>query len=180
MLKVVIKTDVPEECCRVRYGDFMVLQRIQPDVDGRIKALVTFKSTNKYEHTIVKGHECRLAKVLLDSGVIVLYAQVKGDKAFWTLACNWDEFKNLVFLLDDLNLGYEILWKSKFFEDKSLTNKEIEMLKLALACGYFENPKRIKLRELANMLDVSEATASSLIRKALKKVVERVITDSPC
>jgi predicted DNA binding protein len=76
--------------------------------------------------------------------------------------------------IDDLNLDYEIIWKTKFFEDKMLSRKELETLKLALEYGYFENPKRIKLKELARILDVSEATVSILIRKALKKVVERI------
>ena len=72
-------------------------------------------------------------------------------------------------------MGYEVIWKSSFLEDKKLIHKEFEVIKLALEHGYFENPKKIKLRDLARMLDVSEATASSLIRRALRKVVEHVV-----
>lgn len=72
-------------------------------------------------------------------------------------------------------MKYEIVWKSRFVEDRELSIDEFKTLKLALELGYFENPKRIRLRELADVLEVSEATASSLIRKALKKVVKIVL-----
>jgi len=45
-----------------------------------------------------------------------------------------------------------------------------------LEYGYFENPKKVKLKELA--LEMSEATALVLIRKAMKKVVEHFIYSS--
>jgi predicted DNA binding protein len=57
-----------------------------------------------------------------------------------------------------------------------LSYKELEMLRLALEYGYFENPKKIKLRDLAKMLEISEATASDLIRRALKKLLKNVFT----
>ena len=180
MLRVVIRTDVPEECKKSRYGDFITLRRIQSDPNGRIKALIAFKSKRKYEYTLIDAHECRLARALLDSGVIVLHAHVRKNDVLWTLACNWEEFKRLTSNLSNLNLNYELIWKSNFFEDVEISGKELEVLKLALELGYFENPKRVKLKELAKILNVSEATASNLIRKALKKVVEQILTHYLC
>jgi len=180
MLKIVIKTEIPEECRKNRYSEFMTLKRVQTDIDGRVKALVAFESMDGYKYTIVKTHECKLAKALLGSGAIVLSAHVKRDEIFWTLVCTWEEFKNLVASLNDLNLSYELVWKSRFFEDKKLSRRELEILKLALEHGYFENPKKVRLKELAKMLGISEATASNLIRRALKKVVDQVLTNYLC
>ena len=168
MLRVVIRTDVPDECKKSRYGDFITLRRIQSDPNGRIKALIAFKSKRKYEYTLIDTHECKLARALLDSGVIVLHAHVRKNDVLWTLACNWEEFKRLMSNLGNLNLNYELIWKSNFFED-------VKLFKIEL--GY---PKRVKLKELAKILNVSEATASNLIRKALKKVVEQILTHYLC
>ncbi len=74
-----------------------------------------------------------------------------------------------------LKLNYEIISKTKFFEEDTLTHKKLEVLRLALEYEYFENPKKVKLKELAKALEVTEATASVLIRKAMKKVVEHFI-----
>ena len=175
MLRVVIKTEIPKDCRVERRSDVMTVKQVQTDTEGRVKALVAFEST--YDIIIRNYHECELAKALFSSGAIVLSAQVRKDEIFWTLACTWEEFRNVVESLDNLNLNYELVWKSTFFENnEELSFRELEVLKLALEHGYFENPKKIKLRELAEMLGVSEATASNLIRKALKKAVERVVT----
>ncbi|WP_457548909.1 helix-turn-helix domain-containing protein [Archaeoglobus sp.] len=180
MLRIVIRTDVPDECKKSRYGDSITLRRIQSYPDGKIKALIVFKSKNKYEYTLIDAHECKLVKALLDSGAMVLHAQVRKNEVLWTLVCSWDEFKKLTANLNELNLGYELVWKSNFFEDVKLSGSEFEALKLALELGYFENPKKVKLKELAEILNVSEATASNLIRKALKKVVEKSLTNYMC
>ncbi len=178
MLRVVIKTEIPKDCRIERRGDVMIIKRVQTDRDGKVKALVTFKPTNAHDVIVRNYHECQLAKVLFGSGVIVLSAQVKKDEIFWTIACTWEEFRNVVESLDNLNINYELVWKSAFFENnEELSLRELEILKIALEYGYFENPKRIKLRELAKILDISEATASNLIRKALKKVVKRAIVN---
>ncbi len=174
MLKVVMKTSLPGECAKVCKKS-MTIQRVQADLGGMIRAFVTLDNGSTYEHRIV-NHNCELAKAFLNSGAIVLHAQVKEGYAFWVLACMWDEFKKLTSSLDDLKLNYEIISKTKFFREHVLTQREIEVLKLALDYGYFNNPKKVKLRELAGILNVSEATLSILIRKALKKVVEQAFS----
>lgn len=59
-----------------------------------------------------------------------------------------------------------------------MSYKEFEILGLALDYGYFENPKRIKLEELAKMLDISKATASDLLRRTLKKSLKSLNLNS--
>lgn len=181
MLRVVIKTGVPRDCLLGHRSDVVTIKRFQTDMDGRVKVLVAFKPMDKYDIIVRNYNECELARALFNSGAIVLSAQVRKDEILWTLVCTWEEFRNIVASLDNLNLNYELVWKSTFLENnEEFSFRELEILKLALEHGYFENPKRVKLRELAKMLDVSEATASNLIRKALKKAVEQVITHHLC
>ncbi|WP_290596040.1 MULTISPECIES: helix-turn-helix domain-containing protein [unclassified Archaeoglobus] len=175
MLKVVIRTKVPKDCSKAHHRNFMTLQRIQADHEGKIRAFVMVKSNRNYTPTIIENHGCKLAKALLSSGVIILYAQIKKSEALWILTCTWDGFRRLLSNLDNLKLNYEIISKTMFFEENVLTHKELEALRLALEYGYFENPKKVKLKELAKILGVSEATASVLIRKAMKKVAEYFI-----
>jgi len=112
----------------------------------------------------------------LSSGAIVVSAIVRRDYIIWTLACTIEEFKRLISVLDKANLNYELIWKSSFFdEDDGLSYKEFEILRIALDLGYFENPKKIKLEDIAKNLDISKAAASDLLRRALKKVVKKFI-----
>jgi len=109
---------------------------------------------------------------LLESGAIVLHARVKNGKVLWILACTFDGFKKLISRLNRFKLKYKILHKSRFLENYELTFREIEVLRFALESGYFESPKKVKLGELAEMLGVSEATASVMLRKVMRKIAE--------
>ncbi|WP_456328550.1 helix-turn-helix domain-containing protein [Archaeoglobus sp.] len=47
---------------------------------------------------------------------------------------------------------------------------------IAFNHGYFENPKKIKLEEIAEIIGVSKATASDLLRRAVKKVIKKYVS----
>lgn len=148
MLKVVIKTATPNWCHKIHGNGVMILKQIWLDKEGKVKALASLKSMNGCRDVIIRDHECELAKTILGSGAMVVLAQVRKDGILWTLVCTWEEFKTLMNSLNNLNLGYELIWKSSFFEKRNelsyeLSYKELEILRLALEYGYFENPKKI-------------------------------------
>jgi len=178
VLRVVIRTETPEWCLIKKLDRATILfKQIWLDEDG-IKALVTFKTPDGNETHVIKNHRCALAENILSSGAIVVSAVVRRYDILWTLACTDEEFKRLMSTLDESNLNYELIWKSSFFEESDdLSYKELEVLRLALDYGYFENPKRIKLEDIAEMLDISKATASDLLRRALKKIVKKFIIE---
>ncbi len=152
-----------------------MFKQIWLDKEG-IKTLITFKTPDENKTHIIRNHKCVLAERILSSGAIVVSAIVRRDYIIWTLACTIEEFKRLISVLDKANLNYELIWKSSFFdEDDGLSYKEFEILRIALDLGYFENPKKIKLEDIAKNLDISKAAASDLLRRALKKVVKKFI-----
>jgi len=177
VLRIVIKTETPEWCLIKKLDRAtMFFKQIWLDEDG-IKALVMFKTPNGNETHVIRNHRCALAEMILSSGAIVISAIVRKFDILWTLACTDEEFKQLMSALDEIDLDYELIWKSSFFdEDDGLSYKELEILRLALDYGYFENPKRIKLEDIAKMLNISKATASDLLRRALKKVVKKYVS----
>lgn len=56
-----------------------------------------------------------------------------------------------------------------------LTEKQLKTLLVAYKSGYFDNPKRVTLRDLSQMLGLSPSTVKEHLRKGLKKVLEGVI-----
>ncbi|ASJ07216.1 helix-turn-helix domain-containing protein [Thermococcus pacificus] len=56
-----------------------------------------------------------------------------------------------------------------------LTGRQFEVLLLAYKSGYFDNPRRVTLRELSQMLGLSPSTVKEHLRKGLKRVLEEVI-----
>ena len=55
---------------------------------------------------------------------------------------------------------------------KNLTSKQVEVLNAAIRHGYFDTPKRISAKELAQKLGISPSTLSETIRRALKRLLE--------
>ncbi|WP_010478849.1 helix-turn-helix domain-containing protein [Thermococcus zilligii] len=56
-----------------------------------------------------------------------------------------------------------------------LTGRQFEVLLLAYKSGYFDNPRRVTLREFSQMLGLSPSTVKEHLRKALRKILEEVI-----
>jgi len=179
VLRVVIKTEVPKWCIIKninRENVCILFKQVWPDKCG-IRALVTFKTPNGNKSKILKEHRCPLAESILNSGAVILSAVVKDCEILWSIACTDDEFKRLMNSLDGVNVHYELIWKSKFFdENDDLSYRELEALMIAFNHGYFENPKKIKLEEIAEIIGVSKATASDLLRRAVKKVIKKYVS----
>ena len=55
---------------------------------------------------------------------------------------------------------------------QGLTTRPKELLKAAYALGYFETPRKVKLRDLAKMLDRGPSSVMPLLRRAERRVLE--------
>ncbi|MEM3948551.1 MAG: helix-turn-helix domain-containing protein [Zestosphaera sp.] len=60
----------------------------------------------------------------------------------------------------------------------SLSEYELQVLRIAFEEGYFEWPRRVRLEDLASKMDISKATVAEHLRKALKKVLSTYMSAS--
>lgn len=56
-----------------------------------------------------------------------------------------------------------------------LSKRQREVLLLAYKSGYFDNPRKVTLRDLADMLGLSVSTVKEHLRKAQRKILEEAI-----
>jgi len=79
------------------------------------------------------------------------------------------------FLKDDESVRFENLERSGYLELSTaasrLTKKQAKVLKLAAEGDYYAIPRGTSLSDIAAQLDVSEAAASELLRKAERKLL---------
>lgn len=68
-------------------------------------------------------------------------------------------------------IGGEIISIKRFSEIAALTETEEEVLRLAHEMGYFETPKRTRIRDIAARLGKSPSTVNEIIQRAEKKVI---------
>jgi predicted DNA binding protein len=69
------------------------------------------------------------------------------------------------------------LTDSEYFQESyALTEPQYEALSLAVERGYFEIPREVTYKELADELDISEQAVSERVRRATNKVLRSTMT----
>ena len=76
-------------------------------------------------------------------------------------------------------MAAEVLKVARLEGVEELTARQEAMLQIALEKGYFEFPKKITLRQLAKLLDVSPATLTEILRRGQKKILEQHFKGRP-
>ncbi len=83
-----------------------------------------------------------------------------------------DELDRLQEVLDTSPLDYELLSLVRTTEaDGLLTDRQREILELAVRQGYYEVPRASTLTDLADALDVDKSTVSTVIRRGEAQVI---------
>lgn len=80
--------------------------------------------------------------------------------------------------LDASPLGHELLFVARTpTREALLTDRQREVLELAVREGYFEVPRATDLSELADLLGVDKSTVSGVLRRAQARVLERFLAE---
>lgn len=116
---------------------------------------------------------CEICRILTDSDVFLISAESKGNgKVDWTLVVSDKSvLKDIFDHLKSKGVESDLVKLTKIDDKESLTERQDKITHVAFERGYFDYPKRISLRELARMFDVSPSTLSEILRKGQRKIV---------
>jgi len=170
MIKAKIRTPTPDHCIIQKYTGTVRFKHICMGNEG-VKGIIDVKAPQESKTVVVEEHKCPLATEILGSGVMVVSAEVEKDSVVCDVVCNGEAFKELITRLEEFGVNYEIIYKIKFSDKENVSYREYEILQLAFEMGFFDNPKGVRLEDIAKGLRISKSTASDLMRRALKKVV---------
>jgi predicted DNA binding protein len=128
---------------------------------GKDKMLATVSTT-----------KCAICSTMAGSGCFLIAATAKDDFLHWTvLASSNDQIKSLIERMKSNGMDAKLLKMTDISSKEELTKRQEDILKIALEKGYFDFPKRISIRELAQMFGISISTLSEILRTAQKKVM---------
>jgi len=116
---------------------------------------------------------CEICRILTDSDVFLISAESKGDgKVEWTVVLSDKSvLKGMFDHLKSKSVEADLVKLTKIDDKETLTERQDKITPVAFERGYFDYPKRISLRELARMFDVSPSTLSEILRKGQRKIV---------
>lgn len=146
------------------------------------------------DHPAVRDHELlhvdderALSRYLLEDVALYRFLQDAGIPPEFPIEVEegWFEFEltadperlNAISTgLDASPLGHELLFVARTRPREALlTDRQREVLELAVREGYFEVPRATDLSELADRLGVDKSTVSGVLRRAQARVLERFL-----
>lgn len=121
----------------------------------------------------VVTYKCLACAALAGSDCHLMSANARRDGTVeWKVASSGrDKIRKLIAHLRKAKFDVELLRLSGIGEKETLTNRQEEVLMMAFERGYFETPRRVKLKDLAKVTGVSQATLSEVLRKGQKKIL---------
>jgi predicted DNA binding protein len=155
----------------------MILEDVKknPEVDlvdltivdrGRIKGAV---ATN----------QCVACCSMVGSEAFLLDSHMdKKGKIVWRLLSTEKEaIRQIIADLENHRYTVELMKLTSVDVEELMTSRQEDILQIAFERGYFDYPKRISLRDLASMFDISISTLSEMLRKGQRKIMEEYFAE---
>jgi predicted DNA binding protein len=133
--------------------------------NGRLTGLIRVKGT--------------VSRSIADSDCFLLYASNNPDTTMvWRVLGVDRSFKRLLARFESRGIEYKISDKSVVSGKRRLTARQEWILHLAFQKGYFDDPKKIRIRSLAKLVGISPPALHESLRKTQRKILEEHLRNS--
>ncbi|WP_187152665.1 helix-turn-helix domain-containing protein [Acidianus manzaensis] len=154
------------------------------DVNDYVRVLVEFKGdenefkkmgwnlskVSRYKYLGTIDIDDKVEKIL--SKYIIMNGSGSESGFYWTVVLtDYFELKRMLKEFVDSKINIKILKIVKLKSQDILTARQEQILKIALEAGYFDYPKKVKINELAEKLNISISNLSEILRRAEKNVI---------
>jgi len=123
---------------------------------------------------VIKCKMCFACRDLIDSNCFLISAKTKemGQIEWSLVASNNDCLRNLIARLQEHGAEPSVVKMKKISDEELLTENQEKIVKTAYERGYYDFPKRIGVKELADIFKISTATLSEILRRGQRKIIE--------
>lgn len=114
--------------------------------------------------------KCSACLALNKSECFMLSSQSKKDCIRWTVAAERNEYiHDLIYYLKAYGCDAQLI-KISSPDDFNITDRQKEILKYAYCHGYYEDPKKITLKDMVKVFNVTAPTISDILRSGQRKI----------
>lgn len=129
---------------------------------------------------IVTTKGCPCGSTIMPSYHLVSATAESTERLRWTLLVGENEgLKELVKSLEKRGVDFRIKKVAKVKPTWPTTRRQEEVLRIALALGFYEVPRKIGLKELAKIFGISPRGLSEILRRGERKVIAHLMGGSP-
>ncbi|MFP3218339.1 MAG: helix-turn-helix domain-containing protein [Acidianus sp.] len=123
----------------------------------------------KYLGTIIVNEP--IERIL--SNYIIMNGTATNDGIYWTvILSDYTELKKMLRDFIEHHIEVKVVKVIKVKSEDVLTARQEQILKIAFEAGYFDYPKKIRIKELAEKLNMSVSNLSEILRRAERNVIE--------
>jgi predicted DNA binding protein len=153
----------------------LVSIRSRPDIVS-VESLST--SPMQYVGSIAM-RDCSWIWKIVDCGCYLSKAWSNGDGRLIIKVLSGSEgsLPRLIKSLSEKGVSVDICKINRMENQSSVTMKQETVLKLAMQRGFFDYPRRIKLKELAELCGMNSATVDEIIKRGERNILERYFKD---
>ncbi len=155
------------------------LLRVGEKSEDKIRAAISSPNVLRVDLSETRGDtiasivldRCKICRLLEDSFLMEARKE-KGDSMLWKILVP-DPSSFSIDRLKDLKA--EVVSIIQLTEKPTLTENEDKVLRVAFDMGYFEVPRKARIRDIARRLGKSPSTVNETLRRAEKKILEKCV-----
>ncbi len=128
----------------------------------------------------IEKRPCTVCKAIIDNCAFMISGVAKkASGVLYTFLIEQNAFNELLKIFRKKSIRYGIVEASKIrFRSDILTETQELILFTALEAGFFDYPRKITLKKLAESFNISPSTVDEIIRRALKKILREYFKKS--
>ncbi|MDI3483405.1 MAG: HTH-type transcriptional regulator, dimethyl sulfoxide reductase transcription regulator [Candidatus Methanomethylophilaceae archaeon] len=125
----------------------------------------------------IKG--CKLSHAIAKHDSFIISSRVLSETLTeMMLLCPSNEmFGSLINAMESEGYRTKVIWSHVTKVEPLLTERQEEILKIALDAGYFNVPRKMELAELSERIGCCKSTLNTIIRKGLRAIVADYLSD---
>ncbi|AET32597.1 helix-turn-helix domain-containing protein [Pyrobaculum ferrireducens] len=116
--------------------------------------------------------KCEPCEIAMRYGAVIVGGKICEDKALIVLIANTFQLSRILKEMHELGLKPRVVGRAKYIKEPDLTEDQLRLIELAYKLGYFDESRKVSLKDLASMIGVSPSAADRKLRRGLKKIVE--------
>ena len=125
---------------------------------------------------IVKTSNCPCSKTPLPRLNILSISTGDDGELYWTiLVNNHGELHEVLGQLDRMGIRCVLCEVERLREAWAISAKQAMLLERALRSGFYDNPRKVTLKELAESFNISPRAVAETLRRAHKKIIHQAL-----
>jgi len=106
--------------------------------------------------------------------------KIQNGTATVDVAGAHDRLSELGTQFAELGLDFEVEYiQERLHQDQLLTDRQQELIQLAVSMGYYDTPRECTLTELADEMDIAKSTCSETLHRAEEVIIKQFVEDLP-